>query len=64
MKDGGVLGFPTLHLEKIELQSRDKSLVQEASELDFTGSVRIREFDNTVQLKGFATYPCFRYGRV
>ena len=62
MKDGGVLGFRTLHLEKIELQSRDKSLVQEASELDFTGSVRIREFDNTVQLKGFATYPRFRYG--
>ena len=62
MEDGGLLGFRTFHLEEIELESTDKSLVQEASELDFTGSVRIREFKNTLQLKGFATYPRFRYG--
>ena len=52
MKDGGVLGFRTLHLEKIELQSRDKSLVQEASELDFgIGSdSRVRQYGSVERI--------------
>ena len=53
---GGILGTRVLHLDNAHLKSEDKSLVQESTDLAFTGAVTIREFNNTVRLEGFATY--------
>ena len=60
--DGGMLGLKTLHLDDAYLNSKDKSLVQESTDLQFEGAIKIREFNNTVRLKGFATYPRLTYG--
>lgn len=58
----GFLGLKALHLEEANIQAKERSLVQESTDLAFTGTFKLREFGNTVKVKGFATYPKITYG--
>ncbi len=54
---GGLFGIRTVHLDQGHVSAVDKSFVQERLQFEFTGSVRVRELQNTLLFKGKAAWP-------